>query len=84
MNYSFGGPRGFIWRKVSIDTGRYLEGFCRHVQAGSVQTSSIADMQRASCRGAFEISNPARLLKSVYSNLCVSAQLQNHLVHICL
>lgn len=81
MNYSFGGPRRLIWRKVRIDTGRYLEGFCRHdiVQAGSVQTYAKGQLP-----DAFEISNPARLLKYVYSNLCVSAQLQNHLVHICL
>ena len=56
----------------------HLEDFCKHVQAGSAQISSIADMQRAVWRGAFKVSNPAGLLRFVYRDLCISAKLQNH------
>ena len=57
------------WRSTCLEKGKdlHLEGFCRHVQAGSVQISSIADMERAVnvWRGAFKISNPAGLSRYV-------------------
>ena len=55
----------------------HLEGFCRHVQVGSAQINSIADMQRAVGQSTFKMSNPAGLFRSVYRDLCNSAQMQN-------
>ena len=60
--------------------GKHLQplNFCRHSQAGSVQISCGAGMQRPVWRGSCGFSSPAGPLGSAYRDLCISTHLQNH------
>ena len=56
----------------------YPENFCRHAQAGSVQSSCIPGVQRPVWRGPCGFSSLAGPLRSLLRDLCIFTHLKTH------